>query len=265
MKKAALSLLVLLALSTVASASPFVGQHVLIRVSATRTFPAVITHVNSGDNVNLVAYLDPTTSGTVEWPHHDDCAETPYAASVTFSSWWYVSIDKGTGTCQWQDNPSANGPKGDTGDTGPQGPAGADGANGANGTNGTNGTNGIGSSITTSTPSRTIGSAGFQPSTTKYTLVSYTLSVDAALSLTGGAKGRVELRSDSSSTPTTVRCAVGNGNTGTLTVGLNTTQNATAPCTYIVPPGDYVRLVSVTDSGTPTFSVLAQFEQNFDQ
>lgn len=114
--------------------------------------------------------------------------------------------------------------------------------------------------LSTSTPSRSLGTA-FRPSTTNLTAVYYTAQVASAISLSGGASGRIELLSDSSNPPTTVRGRVKSGNTGTVVLGVSQTVTVEGELHYLVPIGDYVLLQSVTESGTPSFSLVSQAEQ----
>jgi hypothetical protein len=77
------------------------------------------------------------------------------------------------------------------------------------------------------------------------------------LTLSGGQTGTVSLQicptSGFSSGVETVSTFV-NGNTGTLTVGLNLTQIYTSALVGFVPAGYYVRLLTANTTGTPTFS-----------
>lgn len=110
------------------------------------------------------------------------------------------------------------------------------------------------------TPTRTLNSAGFQPNINTACEVIYSVRIQCTLSLAGGQVGTVQLLSDSNSTPTTVICEAKNGNTGTLTIGLNTLQDQIYVLTHIVPAGDYVRLVTTNNTGTPTFTLTQQKE-----
>jgi hypothetical protein len=113
--------------------------------------------------------------------------------------------------------------------------------------------------FTVTNNSRTIGTA-FQPSATRPTLVSFSVRVVSGLTLSGGAAGRVELRSDSGATPSTVRARVAGGATGTVVVGISMSDTAEGTMTYLVPAGHYVLLQSVNETGTPTYSITAQYE-----
>lgn len=106
-------------------------------------------------------------------------------------------------------------------------------------------------------PTRTLNSA-FQISSTRNSRVSYTISVAATLSLSGGQTGTVvlEYADDSGMTTNvmTVQSSV-NGNTGTLTIGLNTVQTGSASLSGDIPAGKYVRIRTVNTAGTPTFTM----------
>jgi hypothetical protein len=111
-------------------------------------------------------------------------------------------------------------------------------------------------------PSRSLDSA-FQISTTRDAAVYYSVSVASTLSLTAGQLGSVELRyaDDSGFTTNVVTASVStNGNTGTLTVGLNTVQTSGVIVAGIVPAGKYVKLVSVDTTGTPTQTIVRSQE-----
>lgn len=105
-----------------------------------------------------------------------------------------------------------------------------------------------------SAPGRTLNS-NFQPNTGRPVLVIYTPRIVNG----NNVEGRVELRSDSSATPTTVRCSIDllTNSTGLL-VGGNSAMNGVL--TYLVPIGDFVSLTTVNVSGTPTFSLATQTE-----
>lgn len=96
-----------------------------------------------------------------------------------------------------------------------------------------------------STPSRTLDS-DFTPSASQSVMVFYTIRI--ATSLLAGT-GSVELLSDTSSTPTTLRSRVA------LTATINSTQDCVL--SYLVPAGHKVHLSS---AGTATISIVAQSE-----
>jgi secreted Zn-dependent insulinase-like peptidase len=114
-------------------------------------------------------------------------------------------------------------------------------------------------------PSRSLNTA-FQISTTQDALVSYAVDISASLSLSGGQTGTVNLQyADDSGFTTNVKTvqSAANGNTGTLTVGLNLTQLGTATVSGMVPAGKYVRVAAVNTAGTPTFTFKTSQEVLF--
>lgn len=106
-------------------------------------------------------------------------------------------------------------------------------------------------------PGRSLNGSAFQISSTRDAVVSYSVDVACTLSLTSGQQGTVYLRyADDSgfSTNITEVCRFVNGNTGTLTIGLNLTQNATGTLSGVIPAGKYVKLVTENNTGSPTFT-----------
>ena len=105
-------------------------------------------------------------------------------------------------------------------------------------------------------PTRSLNSC-FQISSTQDALVSYSVDISTTLSLTTGQTGTVYLRtySDSGcSTGTQEITRFVNGNTGTLTLGLNLTQNATGTLSGAVAAGKYVKMITENTVGSPTFT-----------
>lgn len=97
----------------------------------------------------------------------------------------------------------------------------------------------------------------FQVSTTNDSLVVYSVNTACTLSLTGGQTATVVLEMATNSGFTTgvqTLSTTVNGNTGTLTIGLNITQTYTCALVGYVPVGNYVRIRTVNTTGTPTFS-----------
>lgn len=109
---------------------------------------------------------------------------------------------------------------------------------------------------TASTPSRSLNS-DFTPSATNATFACYTISIACSISLGGSCTGTVELRSDTSSPPTTVRAITSQSLGGTLVIGLTLSNTQQVPVCHMVPPGHNVRLVS---SGGATITITAQSE-----
>ena len=73
-----------------------------------------------------------------------------------------------------------------------------------------------------------------------------------------GEVGTVELRSDTSSPPTTVRCSAQNNFSVSGVLGVTGTSTVRSVLVYVVPPGHNVRLVT---SGTATFTLANQTEE----
>lgn len=107
-----------------------------------------------------------------------------------------------------------------------------------------------------SVASRSLNSA-FQVSATRDCVASYSVDIAATISLVTGQVGTVSLQyADNSGMSTnlvTVNSAT-NGNTGSLTIGLNLTQTGTVTLSGIIPAGKYVRLLTANTTGTPTFT-----------
>lgn len=104
-------------------------------------------------------------------------------------------------------------------------------------------------------------STGFQVDATHTSSVSYSVKISSSLSLSGGQHGviLIELSANGSSGWTeSSRCE--NGNTGTLTIGLNTTQISCFNITANVPAGYYVRLRTSNTTGTPTYTYVSGAE-----
>lgn len=93
----------------------------------------------------------------------------------------------------------------------------------------------------------------FQPSTTQLSQVNYTVQIAATLSLSGGQTGTVFLETSPNNSTWTEIGRFSNGNTGTLTIGLNTTQTLSAQISTYVPANYYVRLRT---NGTATMSYI---------
>lgn len=110
-------------------------------------------------------------------------------------------------------------------------------------------------SKTFANPTRTLNSA-FQISSTRDSMVSYSVDISASLTLTGGATGTVylEYADDSGFTTNVVTVnSTANGNTGALTIGLSLTQTSSATLTGMIPSAKYVRIRTANTSGSPSF------------
>ncbi len=163
--------------------------------------------------------------------------------------------------------PPGAGPKGDKGDTGsastipgPKGDTGtASTVPGPKGDTGAQGPAGFGT-VTPAASARVIGTA-FQPSPIKAVLVSYSVKTTVTNPLLAGTStATVTLLSDAANPPTTERARVEATSAVGLAVTIALTTSNTAPLTYLVPPGHYVRLVSTT-AGTGSTSIISQTEE----
>lgn len=111
-------------------------------------------------------------------------------------------------------------------------------------------------------PTRTLNSA-FQISSSRDSRVSYAVNIAATISLTSGQSGTVvlEYADDSGFTTNVVSVqSTSNVNTGSLTLGLNLTQTITASLSGDIPVGKYVRLRTVNNTGSPSFSFVSAQE-----
>lgn len=107
-----------------------------------------------------------------------------------------------------------------------------------------------------SAASRSLNTA-FQISSTRNCLVSYSVDVSCSMTLTAGQTGTVTLQyADNSGFTTNVVevCRTVNGNSGTLTLGLNLVQDITAVVSGFIPAGKYCRITTSNTSGTPSFA-----------
>lgn len=113
----------------------------------------------------------------------------------------------------------------------------------------------------TSTSSRSLNSAAYQVSTTRAAFVSYSISTVCTATLLGGQQSTVQLVSDSSSSPTTVRAQVANGNSFALAISITGVNSQTAVLSGYVNAGDFVKLPT-SSSGTAcgTLAIVSQTE-----
>lgn len=152
------------------------------------------------------------------------------------------------------------GPTGATGAQGPQGTQGVAGATGSTGATGATGATGpAGITPSQSSASRSLNSS-FQISSTRATLVVYSVQITVTASIAGGQNGDVilEIASDSGFTTNVQTVAIaGSGQTYTLAIALQGIQPATSVVSGFVPVGYYTRLRTVNNTGTPGFSFRA--------
>lgn len=94
----------------------------------------------------------------------------------------------------------------------------------------------------------------------RWNIVNYSVSINAALTLSGGQTGTVILQSSPDNSTWTTICTAVNGNTGSLTIGLNTLNSQTVQMIGAIQPNYFYRLSS---SGTATMSVVGGREIAF--
>lgn len=213
--------------------TPVLNQPILLRITSTRTVPAVVTKVIDDDTVDLVAFAD--ISGAY-WAY-DGASGTPTDGNA---SWLFTSVVRGTGVGNWQDAVVS--------------PAVSDAIASAV----ASGTAGLASMPSAGTsPSIVIGTPR-QPNTARSVRVSVSGTWTGSLSVTGSASGTIELRSDAASTPTTPRLDAQAGFSATLTLGLVLGQTIPWSLNYDVPAGHYYVLAI---SGGGTFAITRATEQ----
>lgn len=87
--------------------------------------------------------------------------------------------------------------------------------------------------------------------------VSYSVDIACTISLAGGQQGTLFLeQADDSGFAVNVEeiCRSVNGNTGTVVIGVNMTQNVTATVSGTVLRGKWCRLRTQNNTGTPVFT-----------
>lgn len=114
-------------------------------------------------------------------------------------------------------------------------------------------------SVTHSTPTRALGTA-FQPSTSRPVVGCYSVQIDTTINLSGGESGRVEILSDASNPPTTIRGSTPAGITGTAVLGLALATVGGGQLCVTARPNDFVLLRSVDVTGTPAYTITRQSE-----
>lgn len=111
-------------------------------------------------------------------------------------------------------------------------------------------------SFSQSSPTRTLNSS-FRPSTTRMTVVSYSVSIATTLSLTTGQAGSAILETSSDGTTWSQVSQIANANTGTLTIGLSLTQTITGVLAGVIPANNFARIRTVNTTSTPTFAYVS--------
>jgi hypothetical protein len=95
----------------------------------------------------------------------------------------------------------------------------------------------------------------YQVSSTSYSKISLSPQISCTLSLSGGSSGQVILEISQDGSTGWIFCKMLTAsNTGTLTVGLNTTQITGGALDQDLPPGYYWRLRTNNVAGTPTYT-----------
>lgn len=104
----------------------------------------------------------------------------------------------------------------------------------------------------------------YQVSATRPAFISVSPAISCNLSLSGGQAGNAQLQiSANGSTGWIVVGVLQSSNTGTLTIGLNTTQISGAPMDVALPAGYYWRIATTNTTGTPTFTFNGGYELIF--
>lgn len=108
--------------------------------------------------------------------------------------------------------------------------------------------------VDTISSARTFNTA-YLMSSTKYVDVRVSAEITCALSLSGGQDGTITLQiSPDASTWTTVSRLRGS-NTGTLTIGLATSQITGGQLSVLVPPNYYWKAITTNNTGTPSYTM----------
>lgn len=92
-------------------------------------------------------------------------------------------------------------------------------------------------------------------SSTKYVDVRVSAEITCALSLSGGQDGMITLQISPDASTWTTASRLRGSNTGTLTIGLATTQITGGQLSAIVPPNYYWKVITTNNTGTPTYTM----------
>lgn len=96
----------------------------------------------------------------------------------------------------------------------------------------------------------------YQLSASRWSQLWVSATISCSLSLTSGQSGEVFLEySADGSTNWTLCGKISGSNTGTLTIGLNTTQLSGSQLSILLPPGYYWRMRTNNVTGTPTYTL----------
>lgn len=96
----------------------------------------------------------------------------------------------------------------------------------------------------------------YQMSTTKYVDIRPSARIVCTLSLTGGQEGYITLQTSPDAITWTSVGQIYNSNTGSLTIGLNTSQSNGSQVGTILPPNYYWKLITTNVTGTPTYTMM---------
>lgn len=118
------------------------------------------------------------------------------------------------------------------------------------------------------TPARSIvtgtGATGFQPSSTRNTFASYNITITSTATIAGNASGTVvlEVAPTNSATPSDWLevSRLTNGQSLSLALTLQSVQTIAGHLSGIVPAGYYVKVRSINNAGTPTYSYNSGLE-----
>lgn len=100
----------------------------------------------------------------------------------------------------------------------------------------------------------------FTPSATLLTDVCYSVKLGCAISFGGTCDGSFDVRSDVNATPVTSLGLNGASIGGTLIIGLTLSNGQTGQICGKVLPGHNVKIVTVSTSGSPSFTLVGQRE-----
>ena len=236
-----------LAFTSVASASPAVGQLVSYRTATSQHNLAVIGRVVSGTTVDLVAFSDGTT-----W---QDGGTPSGVATIT-----YTSIAQGTGVGQWEPTTVVEDTIAAAGyalesyvDTATAGLATTSYVD-------TAGAGYLALPPAPSSTSLTLGGSGVQISSTRPALLTVRGTAAMTSTLAGGQAYTVELRCDSGSTPTAVVDDASGSLTQTLGASVTLAEVQPWKLVTMARAGDYCRIVQ--SSGAATLAVTGSSAQS---
>lgn len=244
--------------------------------------PTKLINIDNNGFVGISNVADvPLTSGQITTglgytPVHANGVSSKYIAAdgsfVTFPA--FITGPTGaTGATGIVGSTGATGAQGIQGVTGATGAAGSNGSNGSNGSAGATGSTGAvgstgatGASWSVGVPAAIASGArnfnqAYQISGSQATMISVSASVTCALSLSGGQAGNVQLQVSANGSTGWIICSqLTASNSGTLTIGLNTTQISGGQLSADLPVGYYWKAVTTNTTGTPTYTFNGGYE-----